>query len=143
MTKKIFHTILSLLLVFSICAPINVFATEVTDEKSTVESIDSEDAVVLAATPVNDFVYPDDTTVRIDGSITKIKYCAVPLFCSEGTVIIRLKKSDGSEQRSFTLICDGAWYTIDRSSNPIPAGTYNISIVYSNVSNYQVYMNFY
>ncbi len=143
MTKKIFHVVLSLMLVFSLCTPISAFAAEATNEANTIEttmSDDTENAVVLASTSANGFTYPGTTTVNLTTSKTKVKYCGVAP--SSGTVIIRLTKTNGSDQRSFTLVCDGGWYTIDRSSNPIPSGSYKISIIYANISNYTLFVNF-
>ena len=139
MTKKLFHTILSLLLVFSICAPVNVFAAEVTDEKSTVESIDSEDATILS-TNANGFSYPGDSTLNLTLSKTKITYTGVAL--SDGVVILKLTKTDGSDFTSFTFACDGAQHTITRNSNPIPKGTYNISLVMATTSYYTLFVSF-
>lgn len=143
MSKKIFSFILSLAVIFS-CVPTNVFAAEKAEETAVVATSDADSGVDTqsVSTQTNGFTYSpgDSTTFTITKTMTKVRYCGVAT--SDCAVNIMIKTTDGSKWRSFSFACTGEWYTLDRSVNPIPPGTYNIIVEYQTHPNYTLFVNF-
>lgn len=137
MYKKLVSFILSLAVIFA-CVPANVFAAE-NDDVIVAENSEKS----ARTTSTNGFTYSpgDNPTVVLTKTMTKVRYCGVAT--SDCSVTINLRKTDGSDYRAFTFACTGEWFTLDRSVNPIPPGSYKIEVKYQTHSNYTLFVNFF
>lgn len=88
-------------------------------------------------------IFPDERSVYISGSVTKVAYTAV---CAgkTGAVILKFTNRSTGEVRNHTFTCDNVYHNSSSLGiNPFSQGWWDIQLVMTTCDNFiEIYMNF-